>query len=82
LDNIISIVYLWQALATVASVIDGTGSVGAAAGPFLAGAVGMSHVFYLLMASDVLALCVSLQICYQYVETEVFMSNLTLIEFK
>ena len=48
-----------KALATVASVIDGTGSIGAAVGPFLAAAIGLDNVFYMLMASDVLALCVS-----------------------
>ena len=49
-----------KALATVTSVIDGTGSLGAALGPFLAAAIGLQNVFYMLMASDVLALCVSL----------------------
>ena len=48
-----------KALATVTSVIDGTGSIGAAVGPFLAGAIGMENVFYMLMASDVFALLVS-----------------------
>ncbi len=48
-----------KALATVTSVIDGTGSIGAAVGPLLAGSIGMSNVFYMLMISDVLALCVS-----------------------
>ena len=48
-----------KALATVTSVIDGTGSIGAAVGPFLAGAIGLNNVFYMLMASDVLALVVS-----------------------
>ena len=49
-----------NALATVTSVIDGTGSIGAAVGPFLAGAIGIENVFYMLMASDVLALVVSI----------------------
>jgi OPA family glycerol-3-phosphate transporter-like MFS transporter 1/2 len=48
-----------KALATVTSVIDGTGSIGAAVGPFLAGSIGMDNVFYMLMASDLLALLVS-----------------------
>ena len=48
-----------KALATVTSVIDGTGSIGAAVGPFLAGAIGLENVFYMLMISDVFALLVS-----------------------
>jgi hypothetical protein len=48
-----------KALATVTSVIDGTGSIGAAIGPFLAGSIGLENVFYMLMAADVLALVVS-----------------------
>ena len=48
------------ALATVTSIIDGTGSVGAAIGPFLAGAIhGLDNIFYMLMAADVCALLVS-----------------------
>merc|ERR1712020_563350 len=50
-----------RALATVTSIIDGTGSIGAAVGPFLAGWIsgmedGLHKVFYMLMAADVLAL--------------------------
>uniref|UniRef100_A0A1B6D3H7 Sugar phosphate exchanger 3 n=1 Tax=Clastoptera arizonana TaxID=38151 RepID=A0A1B6D3H7_9HEMI len=48
-----------KALATVTSIIDGTGSIGAAVGPYLAGVVsqwGWGNVFYMLMLSDVLAL--------------------------
>ena len=49
-----------KALATVTSIIDGTGSIGAAVGPFLAGAIhGLDNIFYMLMASDVCALIVS-----------------------
>ncbi len=41
------------------SIIDGTGSVGAALGPLLAGAIpDFKNVFYMLMAADVLALLV------------------------
>ncbi len=48
-----------KALATVTSIIDGTGSIGAALGPYLAGAIpGFENVFYMLMAADVLALLV------------------------
>uniref|UniRef100_A0A6A7GAA0 Sugar phosphate exchanger 3 n=1 Tax=Hirondellea gigas TaxID=1518452 RepID=A0A6A7GAA0_9CRUS len=51
-----------KALATVAAVIDGTGSLGAAAGPFLTGIVadnmGWDKVFYMLMiASAISILC-------------------------
>lgn len=48
-----------KALATVSAIVDGTGSVGAAIGPLLAGALSQSnwsYVFYMLMISDVLAL--------------------------
>lgn len=48
-----------KALATVTAIIDGTGSLGAAVGPFLAGffsSSGWQNVFYMLMIADVLAL--------------------------
>lgn len=48
-----------KALATVTAIIDGTGSLGAAVGPFLAGffsAYGWENVFYMLMFSDIMAL--------------------------
>lgn len=48
-----------KALATVTAIIDGTGSIGAAVGPFLAGffsSSGWQNVFYMLMIADVLAL--------------------------
>jgi len=49
-----------KALATVTAIIDGTGSVGAAIGPFLAGPLSAGdnwdNVFYMLMASDLMAL--------------------------
>ncbi|XP_034995040.1 glucose-6-phosphate exchanger SLC37A2 isoform X2 [Zootoca vivipara] len=47
-----------KALATVTAIIDGTGSVGAALGPLLAGVIsstGWDNVFYMLMAADLLA---------------------------
>ncbi|KAJ8916571.1 hypothetical protein NQ315_000215 [Exocentrus adspersus] len=47
-----------KALATVTAIIDGTGSIGAAVGPLLAGFVsgyGWESVFMMLMISDVLA---------------------------
>uniref|UniRef100_A0A1B6MD49 Sugar phosphate exchanger 3 n=1 Tax=Graphocephala atropunctata TaxID=36148 RepID=A0A1B6MD49_9HEMI len=48
-----------KALATVTAIIDGTGSIGAAVGPLLAGIVsrwGWNNVFYMLMVSDFFAL--------------------------
>ncbi|XP_035994645.1 glucose-6-phosphate exchanger SLC37A1 isoform X4 [Fundulus heteroclitus] len=48
-----------RALSTVTAIIDGTGSVGAAVGPLLAGllsAGGWDQVFYMLMTADFLAL--------------------------
>ncbi|XP_043472889.1 glucose-6-phosphate exchanger SLC37A2 isoform X1 [Leptopilina heterotoma] len=58
-----------KALATVTSIIDGTGSVGAAIGPLLAGLVssyyGWHNVFYMLMAADVLALFLLSRLVYR-----------------
>uniref|UniRef100_A0A667ZY87 Solute carrier family 37 member 1 n=1 Tax=Myripristis murdjan TaxID=586833 RepID=A0A667ZY87_9TELE len=51
-----------RALSTVTAIIDGTGSVGAAVGPLLAGllsAGGWDQVFYMLMTADFLALLVT-----------------------
>ena len=49
-----------KALSTVTAIIDGTGSIGAAIGPLLAGPLsGNDHwerVFYMLMIADVVAL--------------------------
>lgn len=48
-----------KALATVTSIIDGSGSIGAAVGPLIAGLVvnsGWSNVFYVLIASNIIAL--------------------------
>uniref|UniRef100_A0A5F9DNQ7 Solute carrier family 37 member 1 n=1 Tax=Oryctolagus cuniculus TaxID=9986 RepID=A0A5F9DNQ7_RABIT len=50
-----------HALSTVTAIIDGTGSVGAALGPLLAGLLspsGWSNVFYMLMLADACALLV------------------------
>ncbi|XP_071942356.1 glucose-6-phosphate exchanger SLC37A2-like [Antedon mediterranea] len=46
-----------KALSTVTAIIDGTGSIGAAIGPLLAGLLGnsWSHVFTMLIVADVLA---------------------------
>ncbi|KAM8856516.1 glucose-6-phosphate exchanger SLC37A1 isoform 2-T2 [Spinachia spinachia] len=54
-----------RALSTVTAIIDGTGSVGAALGPLLAGllsAGGWNQVFYMLMTADFLALCLLLRL--------------------
>lgn len=48
-----------KALATVTSIIDGTGSIGAAIGPLIAGLVqdgGWNNVFYMLIGSNVMAM--------------------------
>lgn len=48
-----------KALATVTAIIDGTGSIGAAVGPLIAGLIsssGWENVFYMLIVSDILAL--------------------------
>jgi len=57
-----------NALATVTAIIDGTGSIGAAIGPFLAGMVsetGWANVFYMVMIADLLALISLLRIAVQ-----------------
>ncbi|XP_026231792.1 glucose-6-phosphate exchanger SLC37A1 isoform X2 [Anabas testudineus] len=54
-----------KALSTVTAIIDGTGSVGAALGPLLAGllsAGGWDQVFYMLMTADFLALLLLLRL--------------------
>lgn len=54
-----------RALATVTAIIDGTGSIGAAIGPFLAGYVssyGWHNVFYMLISSDIIALVLLLRL--------------------
>ncbi|KAK7600876.1 hypothetical protein V9T40_008317 [Parthenolecanium corni] len=59
-----------RALSTVTAIIDGTGSMGAAAGPLFAGFVsdhlGWEYVFFMLMISDVFALCVSIIISQRW----------------
>lgn len=53
-----------KALSTVTAIIDGTGSIGAALGPLLAGLVshwaGWHNVFYMLMIASMLVLLVNL----------------------
>ena len=54
-----------SALATVSSIIDGTGSIGAAIGPSLSGivaSVGWKYVFYMVMIADLFALISLLRI--------------------
>uniref|UniRef100_A0A8C8SJN4 Solute carrier family 37 member 1 n=1 Tax=Pelusios castaneus TaxID=367368 RepID=A0A8C8SJN4_9SAUR len=54
-----------RALSTVTAIIDGTGSVGAALGPLLAGLIspsGWNNVFYMLMVADACALLLYLLI--------------------
>ncbi|KAI4886548.1 hypothetical protein NFI96_027113 [Prochilodus magdalenae] len=57
-----------RALSTVTAIIDGTGSVGAAIGPLLAGllsAQSWNSVFYMLMAADFLALLLLLRLVFK-----------------
>ncbi|KAK7106219.1 glucose-6-phosphate exchanger SLC37A2-like isoform X2 [Littorina saxatilis] len=49
-----------KALATVTSIIDGTGSIGAALGPLLTGWIsptGWKNVFYMLISANIMAAC-------------------------
>lgn len=65
-----------KALATVTAIIDGTGSLGAAVGPFLAGffsASGWKNVFYMLMIADVLAFVLLTRLVFK--EISKFKSN-------
>lgn len=59
-----------KALATVTAIIDGTGSIGAAVGPLMAGFVtrwiGWHGVFYMLMVADVLALVVRINFANKF----------------
>uniref|UniRef100_A0A674DC83 Glucose-6-phosphate exchanger SLC37A2 n=1 Tax=Salmo trutta TaxID=8032 RepID=A0A674DC83_SALTR len=51
-----------RALSTVTAIIDGTGSIGAALGPLLAGLIsptGWNNVFFMLVTADILACLVS-----------------------
>uniref|UniRef100_A0A8C1NRR6 Glucose-6-phosphate exchanger SLC37A2 n=1 Tax=Cyprinus carpio TaxID=7962 RepID=A0A8C1NRR6_CYPCA len=52
-----------RALSTVTAIIDGTGSIGAAIGPLLAGLIsptGWNNVFYMLIAADLVLHCLLL----------------------
>ncbi|XP_076619137.1 major facilitator superfamily transporter 16 isoform X1 [Colletes latitarsis] len=61
-----------KALATVTAIIDGTGSIGAAVGPLLAGLVshwaGWHNVFYMLMVADMLALLFLSRLVYRDIQ--------------
>ncbi|CAG2187413.1 SLC37A1_2 [Mytilus edulis] len=55
-----------KALATVTAVIDGTGSIGAAIGPLLAGLIPVwNDVFIMLIISDILALLCLVRLVYK-----------------
>ncbi|XP_025074988.1 glucose-6-phosphate exchanger SLC37A2 isoform X2 [Pogonomyrmex barbatus] len=64
-----------KALATVTAIIDGTGSIGAAVGPLLAGVVsrwsGWHNVFYMLMCADLLALLLLSRLVYRDIRSYV-----------
>jgi len=56
-----------KALATVTAIIDGTGSIGAAIGPFLAGLIsgyGWKYVFYMTTTSSLLSLLFLVRIAF------------------
>ncbi|XP_067827162.1 glucose-6-phosphate exchanger SLC37A2 [Heptranchias perlo] len=55
-----------KALSTVTAIIDGTGSIGAAVGPLLAGLLtNWNNVFYMLIASDILACLLLSRLVYK-----------------
>ncbi|XP_075460430.1 glucose-6-phosphate exchanger SLC37A2 isoform X3 [Ascaphus truei] len=57
-----------KALSTVTAIIDGSGSIGAALGPLLAGPLsnlGWSYVFYMLIASDLCACLLLSRLVYK-----------------
>lgn len=59
-----------KALATVTAIIDGTGSIGAAVGPLIAGLVsgsGWSNVFHMLVISNIFAFLLLLRLVYREV---------------
>ncbi|XP_034021465.1 glucose-6-phosphate exchanger SLC37A2-like, partial [Thalassophryne amazonica] len=60
-----------RALSTVTAIIDGTGSIGAALGPLLAGLIsptGWNNVFYMLISADVLACLFLSRLVYKEVQ--------------
>ncbi|KAL3270617.1 hypothetical protein HHI36_021151 [Cryptolaemus montrouzieri] len=65
-----------KALATVTAIIDGTGSIGAAVGPLLAGFVaryGWENVFFMLIASDLIALVLLIRLSKQEISRSRFL---------
>ncbi|KAM6970062.1 glucose-6-phosphate exchanger SLC37A2 [Aplochiton taeniatus] len=60
-----------RALSTVTAIIDGTGSIGAALGPLLAGVIapsGWNNVFYMLISSDLLACLLLSRLVYKEIQ--------------
>ncbi|XP_013881720.1 glucose-6-phosphate exchanger SLC37A2 [Austrofundulus limnaeus] len=60
-----------RALSTVTAIIDGTGSIGAALGPLLAGLIsptGWNNVFYMLISADVLACLFLTRLVYKEIK--------------
>ncbi|XP_046874003.1 glucose-6-phosphate exchanger SLC37A2 isoform X1 [Hypomesus transpacificus] len=60
-----------RALSTVTAIIDGTGSIGAAIGPLLAGVIsptGWKNVFYMLITSDILACLLLTRLVYKEIK--------------
>ncbi|XP_042182898.1 glucose-6-phosphate exchanger SLC37A2-like [Oncorhynchus tshawytscha] len=59
-----------RALSTVTAIIDGTGSIGAALGPLLAGVIsptGWNNVFFMLITADILACLLLSRLVYKEV---------------
>uniref|UniRef100_G3WTW9 Glucose-6-phosphate exchanger SLC37A2 n=1 Tax=Sarcophilus harrisii TaxID=9305 RepID=G3WTW9_SARHA len=60
-----------KALSTVTAIIDGTGSIGAALGPLLAGLIsptGWNNVFYMLISADILACLFLSRLVYKEIQ--------------
>ncbi|CAM2107586.1 unnamed protein product [Caretta caretta] len=60
-----------KALSTVTAIIDGTGSIGAALGPLLAGLIspsGWNNVFYMLITADILACLFLSRVVYKEIK--------------
>uniref|UniRef100_A0A8C9T3K5 Glucose-6-phosphate exchanger SLC37A2 n=1 Tax=Scleropages formosus TaxID=113540 RepID=A0A8C9T3K5_SCLFO len=65
-----------RALSTVTAIIDGTGSIGAALGPLLAGLIsptGWNNVFYMLIIADICACLVGRRKNYHFVFPLIYM---------
>uniref|UniRef100_A0A6I8SJ95 Glucose-6-phosphate exchanger SLC37A2 n=1 Tax=Xenopus tropicalis TaxID=8364 RepID=A0A6I8SJ95_XENTR len=61
-----------KALSTVTAIIDGSGSIGAALGPSLAGVLssrGWNYVFYMLIAADICACLLLVRLVYKEIRT-------------